>query len=212
MDRLTSRYFTTDDLRWEQCIYHISLDWWSRLYEYPWSASFCNSDLTVLDAGCGVGHHFKFYLAQTCKEVHACDLDSCILNEKLIIDGIKESFNYDVTSLNQKINYQCCDLNQMKYPDNYFDRIFCISVLEHCEPGEVVNILTGFKRLLKTDGLIVLTFDVPTNNLLDVITQNLETLNLTLAGDLLLERPENAIYNKTWELYCFRMVLKIDQL
>ncbi len=212
MDRLTSRYFTTDDLRWEQCIYHISLDWWSRLYEYPWAASFCNSDLTVLDAGCGVGHHFKFYLAQTCKEVHACDLDSCILNEKLIIDGIKESFNYDVTSLNQKINYQCCDLNQMKYPDNYFDRIFCISVLEHCEPGEVVNILTGFKRLLKTDGLIVLTFDVPTNNLLDVITQNLETLNLTLAGDLLLERPENAIYNKTWELYCFRMVLKIDQL
>lgn len=210
MDRLTSRYFTTEDLRWEQCIYHIPLDWWSRLYEYPWAASLCDNSLTVLDAGCGVGHHFKFYLAQNCKEVHACDIEPSILNEKLVVDGIKEAFNYDVTSLNQKIQYQCCDFNQMKYPGNYFDRIFCISVLEHCNPSEVPNILSGFKRSLKPDGLIVITFDVPTNDLLDVITQNLKTLNLTLASNILLERPENAIYNETWELYCFRMVLKID--
>ena len=101
----------------------------------------------VLDAGCGIGHHFKFALAGVCKQVHACDIDKYV-NEKFIIETVKNGFN-DVTELNGNIYYKICDLGNLDYPDHSFDRVFCISVLEHCHTSKYLSILKGVQASIK---------------------------------------------------------------
>ena len=203
---LTSRFFTTDDEKVDTIVYPIPQVWWSRIYEYPWAGRFAESGHIVLDAGCGIGHHFKFALAGVCKQVHACDIDPNIINEPFIIETVKNGFHYDVTELCGNIYYKICDLGNLDYPEKSFDRVFCISVLEHCHASRYLSILNEFKRVLKEDGLIVLTFDVPTHNLLGLLPQLLKDSGLTFAGSFDNQKPTNAIYGE--RLNVFRAVLK----
>lgn len=203
---LTSRFFTTNDEKVDTFVYPIPVEWWSRGYEYPWAGRFAESGHVVLDAGCGIGHHFKFALAGVCKQVHACDVDQNIINEPFIIKTIKNGFNFDVTELCGNIYYKICDIGNLNYPDHSFGRVFCISVLEHCSDSQYLPILKEFKRVLKEDGLIVLTFDVPTHNLLGLLPQLLKDSRLTFAGEFNNQKPENAICGQG--LNVFRAVLK----
>lgn len=205
---LTSRFFTTNDEKVDTFVYPIPVEWWSRGYEYPWAGRFAESGHVVLDAGCGIGHHFKFALAGVCKQVHACDVDQNIINEPFIIKTIKNGFNFDVTELCGNIYYKICDLGNLDYPNHSFDRVFCISVLEHCSDSQYLLILKEFKRVLKEDGLIVLTFDVPTHNLLGLLPQLLKDSRLTFAGEFNNQKPENAICGQG--LNVFRAVLKYE--
>ena len=205
---LTSRFFTTNDEKVDTFVYPIPVEWWSRGYEYPWAGRFAESGQVVLDAGCGIGHHFKFALAGVCKQVHACDVDPNIINEPLIIETIKKVFNFDVTELCGNIYYKICDLGNLDYPNHSFDRVFCISVLEHCSDSQYLPILKEFKRVLKEDGLIVLTFDFPTHNLLGLLPQLMKETGLTFAGKFNNQKPENAIYSQG--LNVFRAVLKYE--
>jgi ubiquinone/menaquinone biosynthesis C-methylase UbiE len=205
---LTSRFFTTNDEKVDTFVYPIPVEWWSRGYEYPWAGRLAESDHVVLDAGCGIGHHFKFALAGVCKQVHACDVDQNIINEPFIIKTIKNGFNFDVTELCGNIYYKICDIGNLDYPNHSFDRVFCISVLEHCSASKYLSILKEFKRILKEDGLIVLTFDFPTHNLLGLLPQLIKETGLTFAGKFNNQKPENAIYSQG--LNVFRAVLKYE--
>jgi len=205
---LTSRFFTTDDEKVDTFVYLIPVEWWSRIYEYPWAGRFAEPDHVVLDAGCGIEHPFKIALAGVCKQVHACDIDQKIINEPFIIETIKKRFCFDVTELNGNIYYKICDLGKLDYPDHSFDRVFCISVLEHCSTSRYLPILKEFKRVLKDDGLIVLTFDVPTHNLLGRLPQLIKETGLTFAGDFNNEEPDNAV--EGLGLTVFKAVLKHD--
>lgn len=42
-----------------------------------------------------------------------------------------------------------------------FDKIFCLSVLEHLQEEDIEKALYEFKRILKDEGMLVLTIDVP---------------------------------------------------
>jgi len=205
---LTSRFFTTDDEKVDTIVYSLPVEWWSRGYEYSWAGQFAENHHVVLDAGCGIDHPFKFILAKTCKTVHACDIDPNIINEPFIIETIKKKFDYDVTELCGNIYYKICDLGNLDYPDHSFDRVFCISVLEHCHTSKYLSILKEFKRVLKEDGLIILTFDVPTHNLLGLLPQLMGETGLTFAGGFNNQKPENAIYGVG--LNVFRAVLKYE--
>lgn len=115
---------------------------WSRTWEYPYA--YLNSDLTkdsrVLDVGCG-NSLLKFFLASRCGEIHCIDKSPIELPD------------------NSGITFKQCDMRRIPYPDNYFDSVFCISVLEHTKepPMRYINEML---RVLKPGGNLLLTVDV----------------------------------------------------
>ena len=123
---------------------------WSRQWEYPFVLANLPAEgagRRLLDAGSGY-RFFAPMLARRGFEVDACDLDASIGPK---YDEI--AARYDVA-----IEFAQQDLSKLTYADESFDFICCISVLEHTrEPAEIVR---EFKRCLKTEGSLLLTFDV----------------------------------------------------
>ena len=124
----------------------------------------------------------------------------------------------------------------MKLPfrKDSFDKIFCISTLEHLydlsmlinkyfpdifiskkirrifsifKLNSIEEVLKEFKRTVKKNGVIILTFDYPSINLkwFDYI---LKENNLEYKGQVDYSVYKNALYNKDLNLYCFRCILK----
>lgn len=209
-----SRFFVLDDDK-EQLLankFLIPSIWWSRPYEYKWASKFAKEDHIVLDAACGVIHPYVYFLAEKCKEVYACDIDNTILDKGIMLKNIVKTCSLDtkmrkhIASLYRKINFSCESISQLSYKNKSFDVIYCISVLEHLIFGDITKVLREFKRILKDNGLIILTFDVPSIDLF-VFFKNLEIVGLKEFGKLDLLRPRNAIYSNFYDLYCFRAVL-----
>lgn len=212
----TSRFITVDDPQLNRIILELPENWWSRPYEYAWAGSFISSYHFVLDAACGICHPFKFYLCNLCKNVYACDLDERLLSKKeIVIDmfnvfGLK-TLEFPLEYLDKPILSRQ-DISNTSYNVAMFDRIICISVLEHLVKEELLKTLLEFKRILKKDGLIVITIDYP---YLDVETFNLmlQQAGLSYADQVNFEIPGNALTTRLFPehpggLYSFRALLK----
>ena len=122
------------------------------------------------------------------------------------------------------IDYQVTSLTGLRYSNDMFDRVFCISTLEHLPDRlnkwpllrvvesllplkrDIRDSLLEFKRVLKPGGLIVLTFDFPRVNL-DYIHSLVDQLGLKFAGEVDFNRPADAHYTAEHGLYCFRTLL-----
>ncbi|MEW6574095.1 MAG: class I SAM-dependent methyltransferase [Bacillota bacterium] len=211
-DKFTSRFFRQSDARTEKLVFPLPPYWWSRFYEYEWARRFCAPDDVVLDAGCGICHPFKFYLSDVCREVHACDIDPRILSAEEILKDIARDFGEEVSKrfpvkYFRQVFYCRASLTALPYPDRTFDKIYCISVLEHLPPAALFLSLQEFKRTLKDEGLIVLTFDYPLVNL-EYLAKVFADVGLVFAGKVLFEMPENALYSEIDRLSCFRAVLR----
>ena len=121
---------------------------WSRVYEWPWCLlnGRLDHDLEVLDAGGGHGV-FQHALAKRVKRVYNVDLDQRALD-------FAKVHPWSVGKI-ECIHGSILDL---PFPDNRFDRVFCVSVLEHMEDWQ-----QGVKelvRVLKPGGRILVSFDV----------------------------------------------------
>ena len=78
----------------------------------------------------------------------ACDLDASIGPR---YDALR--VRHDIA-----IEFECQDLAKMTYPDEAFEHICCISVLEHArDPAAIAR---EFRRCLKPGGSLLITFDV----------------------------------------------------
>lgn len=231
MNDLTSRYVVKTDEHVTHFFFELNPLWWSRFYEYPWAAQFMRADDVVLDAACGISHPFKFYALDKAREVVALDNDPRILRKEAIQADVVNDFGQAQVGLVTDryftdIQYVLAPLEKMSLPDKKFDRVFCISVLEHVQdwcnqyrflnrfhflrsvvPHGIPIILGEFKRVLKDDGLIVLTFDYPTINI-DYFLSVLPSVGLEFAGPVDTTLPTDALYSVDKELYCFRVVLK----
>ena len=213
----SSRFFRTGDVHTDEMVYAFPSTWWSRRYEYAWAASFAGPDLTVLDAACGILHPFKFYLNKTCRETFACDRDPLILDKDAILNNIISEIGVEaITHEGGGVSHEsfeglklaCTDITKLPYEDERFDRVFCISVLEHMDAATMTASLSEMCRTLKKDGLIVLTFDFPTIDVPQIILA-VKTAGLAFAGELDARLPDDAIYSDLWgRLYCFRTLLK----
>lgn len=126
---------------------------WSRQWEYPYVyysllEAIEGKNAFVLDAGSGCTF-FPFYAATKQNwQIHCCDIDASLIPLfKLISDNEKAP-----------VSFRLCDLDRLQYSNHIFDAVYCISVLEHVNnPERTVNEL---KKVLKNNGLFVLTFDV----------------------------------------------------
>lgn len=207
---LNSRFFTTEDKRMESVVFPLPSHWWSRFYEYAWAAEFCKETEVVLDAACGIPHPFKFLLPSLCKSVHAVDVDDRILNPEAIASEIGNTFGEDAKLTYLKtymdpVEYKQADLTKLPYKNSMFDKVFCISVLEHLSNEEKAKALAEFSRVLKKSGQVILTLDYPdtTPNFIEELANK---AGLKLASEKDTTVPTNAI-NWNNSLYCFRMVL-----
>lgn len=209
---IKSRFFTYDDENTNDFLYSIPKEWWSRLYEYVWAGHFVESSDVCLDAACGTGHHLKYYLAYNCSKVYACDLDSSIMNRTDMINGIGSGFGKEaqekVEKVYDNIDFKVANLTALPYEDKKFDKIYCISVLEHLSYDVMENSFREFHRALKDDGLIILTFDFPSINL-DLLSKALKNTGFSFLGEVDFNIPENVLNSWIYSgLKCFRAVLK----
>lgn len=209
-----SRFFVHSDEKTDTTLLKLPFDWWSRFYEYEWASKFVSRDDVVLDAACGVCHPFKFYLTDKCQAVYACDLDPRILDSDAIIQDIRAFFGSDIAdsmdkSYIQKVKLSLANLSALPYENNKFDKVFCISVLEHMDQASLYAAFREFHRVLKEDGLLILTFDYPDIQF-DILEEAVKQAKLTFYGNVSFELPEDALYSHFHPptLYCFRAVLK----
>ncbi len=211
-DDYASRYIVTTDINTNNCLLKFPMDWWSRLYEYPWAMKFVKKDDRCLDAACGAPHPFKFYLSSVCGRVWACDIDEDIIDNNKILSRVAHYFSREDVVLAKKyidrIDFKRADLTKLPYDDEMFTKVFCISVIEHLSLEAIKDTLKEFYRVLQSNGLLILTVDIPTANLQQLLGFITE-VGFKFAGEAILDKPNNAIYSTLLGgLNCFRLLLK----
>jgi hypothetical protein len=153
--------------------------------------------------GCGWMYRpFKDALAKMCKFVYAVDADERLHEQKMA-----DNMAFVIADISKKISV---------IPDRLLDRVFCISVLEDLK-RKVRPTLREFARVIKPDGLIVLTFDVqfdqrrplgpyPGMNL-EGFMRAVEDAGLRPSGAMSLN-TNDAVVHEDWNLCCYRCVLE----
>lgn len=210
-DPRISRFVRTGDPRIDTLVYPLPEPWWSRGHEYAWALQFAEADHVVLDAASGICHPLKFALAERCREAHACDLDPRIVDTAAIRADIGSDFGADAAAdtLDARIDAvarRCCSITDLPYADGCFDRVFCISVLEHMSPEDRGLALRAFARVTVRGGLVVLTMDHPLVDIGQFAGQALEA-GLRFVSEVRVHVPPDALYSTQYGLRCFRALL-----
>lgn len=125
---------------------------WSRQVEWPWAINEAKLDHKhfCLDIGSGWSV-LKYAIAKRCRSLHCVDYD-----EESVIAAEKT---------NQKIgasNISCFkgDARDLKYCiSEMYDRVFCISVIEHIPDGHLQCVKEAV-RALRPGGVLLLTMDL----------------------------------------------------
>lgn len=131
---------------------------WSRRWEYPFEAqkvldyiaTQSGRPLKMLDGGSGVTY-VPYYLVEKYPDlsVICCDTNASYAP---MFQAINQTVGHE------KVTFQQAMLQKLPYEDGSLDIVCCISVLEHTDNyDEIVN---EFARVLRSDGLLVLTFDL----------------------------------------------------
>jgi len=123
---------------------------WSRVFEWPWAIE--EADLrgrdVVLEAG---GGDTELQFALACRTTRVVNFD----HDQGVLDAAEQyARRLGVANLLCRRG----DLTSIYYPDNSFDKIFCISVIEHITNGE--HALDELWRVLKPGGRLLLTMDI----------------------------------------------------
>jgi SAM-dependent methyltransferase len=125
------------------------LDNWSRRWEFP----YCWWNLRqgpmerVLDAGSGFSF-FSYLLAGAGASVSAADIDPKL-------SAIYEKAN-EVTG--RFVDYRVSPIEELVWPDQTFDAVACVSVLEHAPRR--FDAIDEFARVLRPGGRLVITWDI----------------------------------------------------
>lgn len=109
----------------------------------------------LLEVGTGSGI-FLPELSKHCEELYACDIHPHVEN----IDNLLKLFNISNYDLRSE------SIEKTDYPDEYFDAIVAVSVLEFVDNLELA--INEIKRILKKDG-VFLTICPMENKFLDYI-------------------------------------------
>ena len=213
-----NRFFKKSDLEIEKLIFDLEPNfWWSRRYEYPFALNFVEKDDIVLDCCCGTYHPFKFELVNRATEVYAMDLEAPCTHYE---DSVKNLFNIidkrfgknEHSKLKSSellgVHFSSDNITKLKYDSEQFDKIFCISSLEHMDTETIKSGLLEMKRVLKDSGTIVLTIDYPTlkpETLIGLVGE----VGLKINGEYNYDLPTNAIESTYFggKLNCYNMVL-----
>jgi SAM-dependent methyltransferase len=133
----------------------------TRCWEYPWvleNGGF-ERGMKCLDAGCGRSP-LPIYLHQIGCEAHGLDYLQGEMCNYPDTYGLAPDW---VKRWTGKVHYHHGTMLAAPFPDNSFDRITCISVLEHIlapdQPHAHYPCLEELRRILKPGGLLIVTVD-----------------------------------------------------
>jgi len=136
-----------DDATYNNFLFGVPLDHWSRRYEYPFTmrhGDFKDNQLT-LDAA-GGDAPLQWFLAGKTGCVFNIDQDADALER-----GEKQWNRPNIIRRHGDL------MDLMGLPD-FFDRVACVSVLEHSHEWD--KIIEAVWKTLRADGRLILTFDV----------------------------------------------------
>ena len=123
-----------------------------------------------------------FFATMTAQEVHATDLD-----DERIVSRWKTVANA-LGLANYMVDYQ--DARRLTYPDQSFDFVYSISVIEHiADDGDTVS-LREFRRVLKPGGTLVI--QIPYRRIRDDIRRPFDSKGMPL--------PEPRFYERHYDL------------
>ena len=130
----------------------------TRRIEFPWVETQLSPQRedTILEAGSGKTM-FGFNLAFKTKKVVCVDLDLgsiSFLNNKY--GSLKDQLPLG------EFSAQIGDILKLNFKDEYFDKVCCISTLEHLTHWEVYPAINELLRVTKHGGKVVITMDVTT--------------------------------------------------
>lgn len=153
------------DVVWtSKTIESSSLPYPVRRVEYPWAILNAQLDhpMKILDVGSGISL-FPIFLGAQGHDIISIDPD------KVLMEKISPKL---AEYCGVKVKYRVGDATNLDFEDNSFDRVFCISVIEHFEEeivnGKPVNFhkknldvkaIGEFLRVLKPGGFLIPTFD-----------------------------------------------------
>ncbi len=100
---------------------------------------------TILDAGCGPGHHAQ-RLSSAGHRVLGIDLSDGMLRH--------------ARKLVQSIALQKMSLERLDFSAGSFDALWCAAAILHVPRERLARVLAGFRRVLKPGGLLGLNFQV----------------------------------------------------
>ncbi|MEQ8726859.1 MAG: class I SAM-dependent methyltransferase [Sandaracinaceae bacterium] len=134
----------------EEAGQQLSFVYPSKVWEYPWALTrhAAPEGELVLDAGCGVSA-LPIRLASLGATVVAIDND---LRWLTMLARAAEFHRAAVVPVEM-------DMTALKFPDATFDRVYCISVLEHIDPDAQPAVAREMNRVLKPGGILYLTVD-----------------------------------------------------
>lgn len=117
----------------------------SKRWEYPWALerAALAPGSRVLDAGCGASI-FPIYLAKDGHRVTGLDLR--------VPHGLDREHGVHV-------DYIEGNLTELPFPDEHFDAVFCISVIEHLGLEGIPRALDELRRVTRRGGRLLITTD-----------------------------------------------------
>ena len=226
----STRFIKNNDSSSQNFVFDLPETWWSRTYEYKWAKSFVEPNDAALDAACGLVHPLKYYLLQNCRKTYACDIDSRLQSKSEVLKAVRLVYGDTVAEefpekFFADIQYDICSLTAMPYDDDMFDKVFCISVLEHLNDAfnkytflnkagylrsllrhDIEDSLREFHRVTKKGGKVILTFDYPRINL-DYVQRLGSEIGVEFASNTEFHLPDDALYSEKHKLNCFRTIL-----
>ncbi|MCK4764883.1 MAG: class I SAM-dependent methyltransferase [Candidatus Aminicenantes bacterium] len=114
-----------------------------KAWAYPWCIlnGQLHEHLFSLDFGCGSKSNFTYYISEITKSM---------------------TIGADLSRLQEdsgSVRFVQNRIDRLEFPDDFFDRIFSISVLEHVPLNKRAEVLTEIFRVLRPGGLAVFTID-----------------------------------------------------
>lgn len=118
------------------------VQWLKHLYAYRYAERFVE-DKSVLDVGCGTGYGIYALSNKASKTVG--------------IDIWKEGIYYCHQQYSEKTLFLTTSGFHLPFRDNSFDLAVSFQVIEHINPDMVINYLEEIKRVLKNNGLFIVS-------------------------------------------------------
>lgn len=122
-----------------ECVREI---WYEHFHRYALAARWCANQRT-LDAACGEGYGSAL-LARSALAVEGVDISG------QAIDHARNRYG----SL-ENVSFRVADCIQLPFSDDEFDRVVSFETLEHLQDHD--ELLAEFRRVLKPDGLLILS-------------------------------------------------------
>jgi SAM-dependent methyltransferase len=128
-----------------------------RTFEYPWAfhSALLQTGMSVLEVGGGLAG-FQFVLDQSgCKVVN---IDPGMPSEGWPCN--QESMGKLNRRFKTNVELRNTTIEGAGLANNQFDRVFCISVIEHLSDANALSIMQHVHQTLKPGGLFILTADL----------------------------------------------------